>query len=75
MVEPTVAEDDIEKRIRDAQEKFNAGMGADGDASPYPLLRELRAKGAVHPGWPEMGVPTTPATASTRHSRRTRTTP
>lgn len=23
--------------------------------SPYPLLRELRAKGGVHPGWPEMG--------------------
>jgi cytochrome P450 len=58
MVEPTVAEDDIEKRIRDAQEKFNVGMGADGAASPYPLLRELRAKGAVHPGWVEMGVPT-----------------
>lgn len=57
MVEPTVAEDDIEKRIRDAQEKFNVGMGADGDASPYPLFRELRAKGAVHPGWPEMGIP------------------
>lgn len=23
--------------------------------SPYPLLRELRAAGGVHPGWPEMG--------------------
>ena len=43
MAEPAVT-DDIEQRIRDAQEKFNAGMGADGDASPYPLLRELRAK-------------------------------
>jgi cytochrome P450 len=31
-------------------------MGADGDASPYPLLRELRAKAPVHPGWPEMGI-------------------
>jgi cytochrome P450 len=49
--------DDIEQRIRNAQEKFNAGMGAHGDASPYPLLCELRAKAAVHGGWPEMGVP------------------
>jgi cytochrome P450 len=57
MVEPTVAEDDVEQRIREAQENFNAGMGADGDASPYPLLRELRATGAVHGGWIEMGVP------------------
>jgi cytochrome P450 len=54
--EPT-ATDDVEQRIREAQEKFNAGMGADGDATPYPLLRELRAQAAVHPGWPEMGVP------------------
>lgn len=56
MAKPTVT-DDIEQRIREAQEKFNAGMGADGDATPYPLLRELRKKAAVHPGWPEMGVP------------------
>ncbi|OBK33732.1 cytochrome [Mycobacterium sp. 1165196.3] len=56
MAEPTVS-DDIEQRIREAQDKFNAGMGADGDATPYPLLRELRRKAAVHPGWPEMGVP------------------
>lgn len=49
--------DDIDQRIRDAQEKFNAGMGAHGDASPYPLLSELRTKAAVHGGWPEMGVP------------------
>ncbi|MGE2725378.1 cytochrome P450 [Mycolicibacterium pulveris] len=54
MVEP-VAED-LEQRIRDAQEKFNAGMGADGDASPYPLLKELRAQSAIHAGWPEMGM-------------------
>ncbi|MBV8805496.1 MAG: hypothetical protein JO042_10620, partial [Sinobacteraceae bacterium] len=47
---------DIEQRIREAQEKFNAGMGAHGDASPYPLLSELRAQAAVHGGWPEMGV-------------------
>jgi cytochrome P450 len=57
VAEPTVTDDDIEQRIREAQEKFNAGMGADGDATPYPLLRELRTKAAVHPGWPEMGVP------------------
>jgi len=56
VAEPAVT-DDIEQRIREAQEKFNAGMGADGDATPYPLLRELRLKAAVHPGWPEMGVP------------------
>lgn len=58
MAEPTVAED-LDQRIRDAQDKFNAGMGAAGDASPYPLLRELRAQSPVHPGWPEMGVPPT----------------
>ncbi|MCG7581166.1 cytochrome P450 [Mycolicibacterium sp. OfavD-34-C] len=55
MVEsPTVEE--LEQSIRDAQEKFNAGMGADGDASPYPLLKQLRAQAPVHPGWPEMGL-------------------
>lgn len=66
MADPAVADDDVEQRIRAAQEKFNAGMGADGAASPYPLLRELRRKAPVHPGWPEMGVPpgdgTTPGT-------------
>ena len=31
-------------------------MGADGDALPYPMLRDLRAKAAVHPGWPEMSI-------------------
>ena len=55
MAESTVTED-VPQSVRDAQEKFDAGMGADGDASPYPLLRELRAKGPVHPGWPEMGI-------------------
>jgi len=55
MVEPTVVED-LDQSIRDAQAKFNAGMGADGDATPYPLLRELRAQGAVHAGWPELGM-------------------
>ena len=56
MAEPILTED-IPQSVREAQEKFDAGMGADGDASPYPLLRELRAKAPVHPGWPEMGIP------------------
>lgn len=43
--------------MRDAQDRFNAGMGADGDASPYPMLRELRAKAAVHPGYPDAPDP------------------
>ncbi|MGH3676787.1 MAG: cytochrome P450 [Mycobacterium sp.] len=55
MTEPTDTED-VPQSVRDAQELFDAGMGADGDASPYPMLRELRTKGAVHPGWPEMGI-------------------
>jgi hypothetical protein len=49
MAEPTVT-DDVPQSVRDAHEKFDAGMGAQGDASPYPMLAELRAKGAVHPG-------------------------
>lgn len=56
MSEPATVEE-LEQSIRDAQETFNAGMGADGDASPYPMLKELRAHGAVHAGWPEMGIP------------------
>jgi cytochrome P450 len=55
MREPTVTED-VPESVREAQERFDAGMGADGDASPYPMLQELRAKAAVHPGWPEMGI-------------------
>jgi cytochrome P450 len=55
VVEPPVTED-LDQSIRDAQDKFNAGMGADGDASPYPLLRELRGQSPVHAGWPEMGM-------------------
>jgi len=60
MVEPRVNED-VTQDVREAQAKFNAGLGADGDASPYPLLRELRAQSAVHPGWPEMSVFENPA--------------
>jgi len=55
MTEPT-AVTDLDQQIRDAQAKFNAGMGADGDATPYPLLRELRGLNPVHAGWPEMGM-------------------
>ena len=55
MSEPTVTED-LPESVREAQERFDAGMGADGDASPYPMLAELRGKAAVHPGWPEMGI-------------------
>ncbi|MDX1886623.1 cytochrome P450 [Mycolicibacterium sp. 120270] len=55
MTEPATIEE-LEQSIRDAQAKFNAGMGADGDASPYPMLAELRAQGPIHAGWPEMGM-------------------
>jgi cytochrome P450 len=55
MAEPTVTED-VSQSVRDAQKRFDAGMGADGDASPYPMLRQLRAQPPVHPGWPEMGI-------------------
>ncbi|KUI00382.1 cytochrome [Mycolicibacterium acapulense] len=55
MFEPASVED-LEQSIRDAQDKFNAGMGADGDATPYPFLKELRAQAPVHTGWPEMGM-------------------
>jgi cytochrome P450 len=55
MTEPTVTSD-IPLSVREAQERFDAGMGADGDASPYPMLRDLRATAPVHPGWPEMGI-------------------
>jgi cytochrome P450 len=55
MTEPTVTPD-IPLSVREAQERFDAGMGADGDASPYPMLRDLRATASVHPGWPEMGI-------------------
>lgn len=48
--------EELEQGVRDAQRRFNEGMGADGDASPYPLLKTLRAQAAVHPGWPEMGL-------------------
>src|SRR3954464_4286392 len=55
MAEPS-GTDELTQGVKDAQAKFDAGMGADGDASPYPMLKELRAKAPVRPGWPEMGV-------------------
>lgn len=48
---------ELSQGVKDAQAKFDAGMGADGDASPYPMLAELRASAPVHRGWPEMGIP------------------
>jgi cytochrome P450 len=52
---------ELTQGVKDAQAKFDAGMGADGDASPYPMLAELRAKAPVHPGWPEMSIFENPA--------------
>jgi cytochrome P450 len=60
MTDPIVA-DELTQGVKDAQAKFDAGMGADGDASPYPMLAELRAEAAVHPGWREMGIIENPA--------------
>ena len=48
--------DELTQGVKDAQAKFDAGMGADGDASPYPMLKELRSEAPVHPGWREMGI-------------------
>ena len=47
---------ELTQGVKDAQAKFDAGMGADGAATPYPMLAELRAKAPVHPGWKEMGI-------------------
>lgn len=60
MTEP-IATDELSQGVKDAQARFDAGMGADGDASPYPMFAELRAAAAVHPGWPEMGIFDNPA--------------
>jgi cytochrome P450 len=58
MTEPV---EQLTQGVKDAQARFDAGMGADGDASPYPMLAELRAKAPVHPGWPEMSIFENPA--------------
>lgn len=42
--------------IEDPFEAFNAAMGAGSDATPYPLLAELRAAAPVHVGMPDMGI-------------------
>jgi cytochrome P450 len=60
MPDPMVT-DQLTQGVKDAQAKFDAGMGADGDASPYPMLAQLRAKAAVHAGWPEMSIFENPA--------------
>jgi cytochrome P450 len=60
MTEP-IATDELSQGVKDAQARFDAGMGADGDASPYPMFADLRAAAAVHPGWPEMGIFDNPA--------------
>src|SRR5260370_8834420 len=59
MAEP-VSSDELTQGVKDAPAKFDEGMGAVGDASPYPMLAELRASAAVHRGWPEMGIPASP---------------
>jgi cytochrome P450 len=59
MSEPVIS-DELSQGVKDAQTKFDEGMGAAGDASPYPMLAELRASAAVHRGWPEMGIPPSP---------------
>jgi cytochrome P450 len=46
----------IDESEIDPFEEFNAAMGAAGDASPYPILADLRAKGAVHVGMPDLGL-------------------
>ena len=40
----------------DPFEDFNRAMGAAGDATPYPLLAELREAAPVHVGMPDMGL-------------------
>ena len=59
MSEPVVS-DELTQGVKDAQARFDESMGAAGDASPYPMLAELRASAAVHRGWREMGVPPSP---------------
>jgi cytochrome P450 len=58
VTEPSV--DDLSQGVKDAQARFEAGMGAEGDATPYPMLNELRSQAPVHPGWREMGIDENP---------------
>ncbi len=40
----------------DPFEDFNLAMGAAGDATPYPLLEELRLAAPIHVGMPDLGI-------------------
>ena len=42
MTEPVVS-DELTQGVKDAQAKFDEGMGAAGDASPYPMLSGAEA--------------------------------
>jgi len=44
----------------DPFEAFNRAMGAEGDATPYPGFVPLRAQAPIHPGIPDLGIPTEP---------------
>ncbi|OBK54081.1 cytochrome P450 [Mycobacterium kubicae] len=57
----SAATEELAHSVKEAQAKFDAGMGAVGDASPYPMLEELRAQAPVHAGWPEMSIMENPA--------------
>lgn len=46
----------IDAEIGDPFEEFDRAMGAQGDASPYPTLAELRRAAPVHVGVPDMGL-------------------
>ncbi|MEU4312097.1 cytochrome P450 [Nocardia sp. NPDC024068] len=59
MTEPT-AIGELSQDVKDAQARFDTGMGAHGAASPYPMLAELRATAPVHAGWPEMSIAENP---------------
>ena len=46
----------VDAEDSDPFEDFNRAMGAAGDATPYPLLAELREAAPVHVGMPDMGI-------------------
>ena len=65
--------DELTQGVKDAQAKFDAGMGADGDASPYPMLRSCGRRHRFIPAGLRWGSSRIPKRAS-RSSRRTRST-
>ena len=71
MTEP-VASDELTQGVKDAQAKFDEGMGADGDASPYPMLAELAG---VRPPSTAAGPRWGYRRARTANSRSSRCTP